>query len=67
MFHNHRKIVQDGRIEIPQGTPQKRCRYCNGIIFWVITRNGKNQPVGPDGTFHRCQKGRKGGSRKSDA
>lgn len=29
-----------------------KCRSCDGTIWWVVTRRGKNMPVNPDDTSH---------------
>lgn len=39
-------------FEIPEGTPERKCRSCKAPVFWIITEKGKRMPVNPDGTSH---------------
>ena len=40
------------KIEIPEGTPQSRCRKCDKFFYWVRMESGKLMPVDIDGTSH---------------
>lgn len=46
---------------VPAGTPASKCKWCGRAIYWIVTKNKKNMPVGADGRFHKCQsfKGKK--------
>jgi len=38
--------------EIPQGTPERKCRSCHATVFWINPRAGVRLPVNPDGVSH---------------
>jgi hypothetical protein len=38
--------------EVPKHKKASKCRSCQGEIWWVKTKNGKNVPVNNDGVCH---------------
>lgn len=38
--------------EVPTHKKASKCRSCQGEIWWVKTKNGKNVPVNKDGVCH---------------
>ena len=38
--------------EVPTNKKSSKCRSCQGEIWWVKTKKGKNVPVNKDGVCH---------------